>query len=280
MPITQPNRFQNKERKTGKLGKNLLEGALGVPLDTALVQASVNAESNVGRNHLAEALNVLSVDGLDSTKSSLNNVPVQAEEVLSNLVHTGVDIVEASDEDGILAVGVELLVDGSLREDGHLPGIHGVLDGSGTVLNNKVGHETSLDDDVKLGGSVVDVSSVHAARTEESDSHGSAVADESRHGESSSRGGTATLSLGLSSSSGGLEVKDVVARLVEELDALNLGGGCEELGDEVPVAGAGVDGDDGRENVVDAVVSSFGDGCGGGEGRAGQEEHAHELHFE
>lgn len=277
-----PNRtiFKRKKEKTRKLGKNILDRSLGVPLDTALVQASINAESNVGRNHVAEALNVLSVNGLDSTKSSRNNVPVQAEEVLGNLVHTGVDIVEAGDEDSILAVGVELLVNGSLGEDGHLPGIHGVLNGSGTVLNDKVGHEAALDDDVELGGSVVDVSSVHATRTEESDSHGSTVADESRHGESSSRGGTATLSLGLARSSSGLEVKDVVARLVEELDALDLGGGGQELRDEVPVAGAGVDGDDGREDVVDAVVSSFGDGCGGGEGRAGEEEHAQELHFE
>lgn len=91
----------------------------------------------------------------------------------------------------------------------------------------------------------MDVSSVHAAGAEEGDGHGSTVADEGRHGESSRRDGATTLALGLSSSSRGLEVKDVVTGLVEEPDALNLGGGGDELGDEIPVAGAGVDGDDG-----------------------------------
>ncbi|GJC91475.1 pantothenate transporter liz1 [Colletotrichum higginsianum] len=235
--------------------------ALGVPLDAALVQAGVDAEGDVGRDVLAEALEVGAVDGLHAAEGGGDDVRAEVEEGLGDLLDAWVDVVEAGDEDGVLAVRVELLVDGALGEDGHLEGVHGVGDGVEAVLDDEVGDEAALDDDVELGGAVVDVGRVHAAGAEEGERHGGAVADEGRECLGRGRGREAALAAGLGAGGGAgvVEVEDEVAGLVEQADALLLRRGRHELGDELLVAGAGVDGDDGgRTSSMEMPVLAAG----------------------
>ncbi|KAL2825846.1 Exo-1,4-beta-xylosidase bxlB [Aspergillus cavernicola] len=80
------------------------------------------------RNHLPKRVNILPIQGLNPTKRSLHNILAQTEEVLRNLRHTGIGAVESSDENCIFAVGVEFLVDCTLRECGHLVERERVLD--------------------------------------------------------------------------------------------------------------------------------------------------------
>lgn len=248
--------------------KDLVKVALRVALDAALVQAGVDAKSNVGRDVLTEALKVSTVNGLHAAKSSRDDIRAEVEEGLGNLLDARVDVVEAGDEDGILAVGVELLVDRALGKDGHLVRLHGVGDGAEAVLDDKISDEAALHDHIELGGAVVDVGRVHAAGAEEAEGHGGAVADEGREGLRRGGGGEATLAAGLGALGGAgvIEVEDEVAGLVEEADALLLGGCGHELCDEVFVAGAGVDGDDGGKDIVDGAGVGLGGDGGGGRG--------------
>lgn len=176
------------------LGKEKV-AALGVALDAALLEAGVDALCDVGRNVLAEALNVLAVKRSDAAQSGADHSRVEAEEGLGNLLNAGVRIIEASYKDGLVAVRVELLVNGALREDGHLVERESVGDRGEAVLDHKVGDKATLDDNVELGGPVVDVSRIHAARSEEAHSHSAAVSDKSRESASSSGDCEATVAL-------------------------------------------------------------------------------------
>lgn len=83
-------------------------------------QAGINVLGQVGRNELPELLDVLAVDGVGQTKSSIEDVGVESEEVLRDLAGSGILAVERSDESGLFAVVVELEVDGALGEHGTL----------------------------------------------------------------------------------------------------------------------------------------------------------------
>ncbi|KAI6752534.1 hypothetical protein HG530_013903 [Fusarium avenaceum] len=163
------------------LSQDLFDASLSVPLDTTLLQARVNTQGNILRDHISERLDVLSVDGFNTTESSRHNIGSQAKEALCDLVYTRVIRAKRSNEDSIGTVRVELLVNGSLRENCHLEGIHGVLDGTDAILENKVCNKTPLHDDVQLRGSVMNMCSIHAAGTEECNSHGAFIANKSGH---------------------------------------------------------------------------------------------------
>jgi hypothetical protein len=130
----------------------------------ALGQADINVLSQVGRDHLAELVNVLAVDLLGKAKGSVDDTSVESEEALSNLVGAGVLGVQASYEDGLVAVVVELEVDASLGEDCALvllqgAGDLGVLGGCDeTVLQDvSEGEGCALDKREKFCGPWVDV---------------------------------------------------------------------------------------------------------------------------
>lgn len=254
--------------------QKLRDVSLGIPVNVALVQARINAQRNVLGDVLPEGLNVLAVQGRDAAERRLHDIRAEGEEVLRNLRHTRVGVVEARDEDGALAVRVELLVDASRGEDGHLVQGEGVLNGARAVLHDKVGHQAALDDNVQLGRARMHMRSVHAARPQETNRHGGAVADERgkrlcvrRHGEAA-----LATSLGGCGSDAVVEVERKVAGLAEELEAVDLGGRGEQLGDELVAAGAGVDGDDGGEEGLDVAHGGDVVCAGRREGGSGEEE--------
>lgn len=248
LPITNPHHY--------RLLHKLRKIPLSVPLDATLVQASINAERHILGNQLPEALDVLAVQGLDAAESGLHDVAAETEEVLGDLGDAGVGVVETGDEDGVFAVGVEFLVDGTLGEDGHLVLRDGVLNRTDAVLHDEVGDQSALDYDVQLGSSVMNVGSVHATRTQEANSHASAITDQSGKGTGVGGDGEAAIATGFRGLDGraAVEVEEVVTGLVEELSPVDLRGSGDELCDQVAVAGAGVDGDDGREERVDGGV--------------------------
>lgn len=225
--------------------------ALGIALNAALLEAAVNALGDVLGDVLAERLEVLAVERGDAAEGRANHSGVEVEEGLSDLLDTRVHVVKSSDENGILAVRIELLVDSALREDGHLVERESVGDRLKPVLDDEVGNEAALDDDVELGGAIVDVGSVHAARTEEAEGHGSAVSDE--RGESASVGNDGEAAEAVALGAGNapvVEVENVVAGLVEESDAFLLRGSEEQAGDELLVGGTGVDRDNRRKEII------------------------------
>jgi len=90
--------------------------------------ADIHVLSKVGRDSLPELLNVLSIDGVGETKGGVNDVGIQSEEALRNLVGTGVFGVQSSDEGSLLAVVVELEMDGALRKDSAFELVEGTGD--------------------------------------------------------------------------------------------------------------------------------------------------------
>lgn len=265
---------QSHLNSKGTYLEKLREISLGIPLNVALVQARINAERNVLGDVLPEGLNVLAVQSRNASESGLHDIGSQGEEVLRNLRHTGVGIIEARHEDGALAVRVELLMDAASGEDSHLVQREGVLNGSRAILHDKVGHQAALDDNVQLRRTRMHMRSVHATRPQEADGHGGAVADERgkrlcvrRHGEAAR-----AASLRGRGRDAVVEVEGKVAGLAEELEAVDLGRRGEQLGDELVAAGAGVDGDDGGEEGLDVVHGGDVVCAGRREGGSGEEE--------
>lgn len=80
----------------------------------ALGQAGVHSLDKVGRQSLAELVNVGAVDVVDLAESDVDNLLVLEEEVLGDLGGTWVGVVEGGDERCGLAFVVELEVDGSM----------------------------------------------------------------------------------------------------------------------------------------------------------------------
>ena len=84
----------------------------------ALCQADIDILSQVGRDMLAELLNVRAVDRLGEAERSVDNTGIKSEEVLGNLAGAWVLRIQRSHESGLLAIVVELEMDGSLGKDG------------------------------------------------------------------------------------------------------------------------------------------------------------------
>ncbi|KAI6749391.1 hypothetical protein HG530_015230 [Fusarium avenaceum] len=181
---------------------------------------------------IPEGLDILAIESRDTAEGCLNHVAIERKEALGDLSHTWVDIIERSDEDRIFTIRVEFLMNCALGKHRHLEGVHGVGDRLSAILDDEVGNKAAFNNNIKLGCSVVDVGGVHSTWPEKGDCHRSSVTDEGRHGKSSSRYGFTALANRLSGSSGrnSLKVKDVVARLVQELDSLGLGRGGHDLG--------------------------------------------------
>lgn len=155
----------------------------------ALGETLVHGLSQVSRNLAAELLNVGCVNGLGVAKRSIDNFSVESEEVLGNLAGTGVLRVQGSDEGSIVAVVVELEVDGALGKNGavelvEVAGDFGVLPGlDETVLKHVTKLEVvALDESKELCCSGVDVRRVDSARREESNRSTDAETSKDREG--------------------------------------------------------------------------------------------------
>lgn len=145
-------------------------------LDVAPLQARVNTLSKVGGDALAELSNVGAIDLLRESKRSVDDIWVEAEEVLGDLGSTRVLGVQSSNKDGGLAVRVvvELVVDGALREDSAHELVErtsnfGILASSNESVLEDIAelHATALHDCEEFGCARVNVRSVHAAGLKE-----------------------------------------------------------------------------------------------------------------
>lgn len=137
---------------------------------------------------LAELVNVGTINGLGEAQGSIDNTRVESKEVLRNLAGTGVLGVERGNENRLVAVVVELEVDGALGEDGafelvEVAGDFRVLAGlDEPVLEHVAELEVlAFDERQELGGAWVHVGRVDAAGVEETDS--SADAEVGQDGE-------------------------------------------------------------------------------------------------
>lgn len=261
--------------------KKVINITLSIALNTTLLQARINAQGNIRRNHGPKALDISTIQRLHATERSADNIRPQVEEALGNSLNARIGIVEASNKHGIRAVGVELDVDGALREHSHLELGQCVGDGRSAILFNKVGDEAALGNKVELRGTVVNMGSVHATGAEETDCHGGAVANEGREGLGCGGDGNAAFAFGFGASYGavGVEVEYEVTGLVEKLDAVGLCWGSHELGNEVDVVGPSVDLDDGRKVGVGLGVSPGGSG-GSGASQEQERGDGRQMHFE
>lgn len=140
-----------------------LERALG---DLALLQALLDAERDASGDALADGLDVFAGDGL--AESGGEDVIREGKAVVGDLASAEVLAVEAGDEDHVLAVRVELGVDGALVERRHLELLDGVGDDAALavsvddpVLGHHLGHQAALDDELELGAAGVHVEGVH-----------------------------------------------------------------------------------------------------------------------
>ena len=103
----------------------------------ALFQALLHALGHVGRDKTPDLIDVLPSE-IILPKSRLDNVVVEPEKCLRRLLHTRVFTRETSDKDRIIAAGVELGVDGALRENGHLVRVESVGDAVGAILEGEL----------------------------------------------------------------------------------------------------------------------------------------------
>ena len=200
--------------------------------NTTLGQTAIDTLRNIGRDQRAESIDISSINSDFSTSATLDDLILQSEELLSDLSNTWILRWEGCDENGVSAVGVEFGVYSSLREDSHLELVESVVEMSGAVLGNDGGEKTAFDNEIQFCGAGMDVRSVEAAGTEESDCDSSALPNESREG---SVIGTDNLSTFTLCDTGGAgvvcEIEDEIL-VFEESEAVDGVGSEDELLEE------------------------------------------------
>jgi len=141
----------------------------------ALRKAVINVLSDIGRNSLAELLDVLAINGLREAERSIEDASIEVEEVLSNLAGTGVLVVQSRDESSRLALRVELVVDAAHGKDGAFElaqaarNLSVLTRGYESVLEDISEIDSAFDDGKELGGAGVDMRGVDAASVEEAE---------------------------------------------------------------------------------------------------------------
>ena len=202
----------------------------------ALFQALLHAFGHVGRNKAPDLIHVLASKSI-LPERRLDNIVIEPKESLRRLLHTGVFARETSDKDGIVAAGVELGVDGALRENGHLVRVESVRDGVGAVLERELGDQAAFDRDVDLGAAGMGVRGVEAAGTEEADGHADTGADEGWEDLTVRAHRVASFAACHRALRRVVEIVDKVGVVSDEIDAI-FRGGCELEGlDQVLVVG-------------------------------------------
>ena len=148
-------------------------------LDTAPDQTFLRTQRKRRRNRSLECRKVAAVDLGGEPERRIDDRGVNGEEVLRNRARAGVLAAQARDEDGRLAVVVELEVDAALGEDGplELAERRVLLHGEGVFE-----HEARLDvgalrQDEEFGRARVDVWRVESTRVHEANGGGEAGAN-------------------------------------------------------------------------------------------------------
>lgn len=133
----------------------------------ALGHALLNDEEDSLRQAGLELLEILSGNGI--AKRVDDDLVLQGEGRGDDALEAGVIGDEGGDGESGRAVRVELGVEGTLGEDGHLAGIQREPDGAiaavvvGAGLENRLGDDGALGDNEELCGARVDVDNAHAA---------------------------------------------------------------------------------------------------------------------
>ena len=165
---------------------NILKSNLPL-LNSAPHQALVDAKGDAPGDCSANGIDILAANL--AAEHGGNEIAVVGEELVGDLAGAKVLIGERSDEDGVLALGVELGVDAALVEGGHVPGAEVCADDAPTplgvehaVLGRHLGDEAAADDNLQLGAAGVHVERVDAARPDRPDRHARVGAHERREG--------------------------------------------------------------------------------------------------
>lgn len=173
---------------------------------------------------MSESIDVRASNRQITTNTLLDNLILKTKVQLSSLPDSRVLIGKAGNESRRLTVRVEFGVQCSLREDGHLPGLEGVVHVSGPIFRRDRPEQSAFNDQIELCGAGVRVRSVEAAWAEKADCDGCAVGDERGEAGAVGADGVASLSEGLAVRAGVFEVEDEVG--VGEKTLTLVGAGC------------------------------------------------------
>jgi hypothetical protein len=154
-------------------------------VNTALVQALLNAQSNALGNGSPDSFDVLTSN--DLTESGSDDVVAQGKGLIGDLAGAKVLSRKGSDKGGRLAVRVKLGVDGADVERGHhIRAEFGAdhtaiaLSIEDAILGDHFGDQAAGCDDLELGRAGMNVESVHTACINPAQSHTSTSSNESR----------------------------------------------------------------------------------------------------
>jgi len=155
-----------------QLGRGLI-----TPLEVALLKAPVDTDGHVVRDTSGEADNLLNAD---ISESGGDDIGWETEESLGNLAGTWVLVVKSGDESERLTAGVDLVMDGTLGENGSLALSQGVGDETSSVLLDEPDFHVAINEVKELGRPGMGMGGVHSARRHLTDSHGHAIREERR----------------------------------------------------------------------------------------------------
>lgn len=127
----------------------------GSLFNTTSLQTGLNAKSNAGRDYVTNSINVLPRYGLPERGS--NNIICESESLVKDLSSTKVLTSKRSNKSNITTVGVELCMNRTLIERGHLVRPDFILNDStpsvgvqDPILWNHLGDEAAVDDELQL----------------------------------------------------------------------------------------------------------------------------------
>ena len=191
----------------------------------ALHQAFFHPFSHVGWDEAPDLIHILSSKSI-LPESRLHNILVEPKERLCGLLHTRIFTRESSDKERVIAARIELRMDSTLRENGHLIRVESVGDAMGAVLEREFGYQATLDDDIYLGAAGVGVWGIETAGTDEAERHADSGPDERWEDFTVRTHGVTTFAACYCALGWVVEVVNEVRIVGEEVDAFFCGG-CE-----------------------------------------------------
>ena len=239
-------------------------------LDPTPIQTTLRAQRETLRNRLLKLSKIGPVQHIRKPEIRIHNIRIQIKEVLAHGAKPGILITERRHKNSGLAIVIELVVDGTLGQDGALVELQGggLLIGKPVLEDEARVHVGAADEGQELGRARVDVRFVHAAGVHEAGRHRDAEIDE--RGEGFPVGEVALAAQPLAAARVRVRVRGEVvfepgvggALLREQGEAVFGGGGQLELVHEVRGDGGVGGGHRGGGGGGDS-------GCGGGEDGAG-----------
>lgn len=201
--------------------RRLRQQHLRFSIDPTLLQAPFYTQSYVGRDQFPEFGNILALEVEIIASGRFHDVLVEPKISLRRLLNTWVLAREASNEDGIVAIGVEFGVQCTLREDCHLVSRKRVVDRSSPVLERELRLQGTFDNEVDLRAAWVCVRGVEAARAEKAKGHGCTGANKRRKRLAIGPNGSTALAFRQSVCGRSVEIEFERCILRDELDAVH-----------------------------------------------------------